>query len=189
MNGSSFPATMEREGGSGCGNKVTLASSRRRCMAEPSRTQILYAQGVWMCGCSGQGMGGSRRDSERFFLPLPAYLKDAERVPGAAVLAITLPPLCLRTPSCFPWGTLPGLWEIRPCLASRSSQHRPPSPAPAPGLPSGSQGPQRPCTPLCIRAESGEGGERRAGVAFLFPWSSSAFSSQQKGMGFRRRGN
>lgn len=49
MNGSSFPATMEREGGSGCGNKVTLASCRH-CMAEQSRTEILYAQG-WVCVC------------------------------------------------------------------------------------------------------------------------------------------
>lgn len=41
----------------------------------------------------------------------------------------------------------------------------------------------------CICAERREGGERRLRVAFLFPWSSSAFSLQQKGMGFRRRGN
>lgn len=140
MNGSSFPATMERKGGSGCGNQVTLASCR--CMAEPSRTQLLYAQGVWMRGCSGQGMGGSRRRSERFSLPLPAHLKDAERVPGAAVPEITLPPpprFCLRPPSCSPWGALPGLGEMLPCLAFRSCQHRPPNPAPAPGLPSGSR--------------------------------------------------
>lgn len=188
MNGSSFPATMEREGGSGCGNQVTLASGR--CMAEPSRTQLLYAQGVWMRGCSGQGMGGSRRRSERFSLPLPGHLKDAERVPGAAVPEITLPPLfCLRPPSCSPRGALPELGEMHPCLASRSCQHRPPNPAPAPVLPSGSRGPRWPCTLPSIRAESGQGGERPPGVAFLFPRSSSAFSSHQEGMGFGRRGN
>lgn len=189
MNGSSFPATMERKGGSGCGNQVTLASCR--CMAEPSRTQLLYAPGVWMRGCSGQGMGGSRRRSERFSLPLPAHLKDAERVPGAAVPEITLPPpphFCLRPPSCSPWGALPGLGEMLPCLAFRSCQHRPPNPAPAPGLPSGSRGPRWPCTLPSIPAESGRGGDF-FGVAFFFPRSSSAFSSHQEGMGFGRRGN
>lgn len=62
---------MEREGGSGYGNKVTLASCRH-CMAELSRTEILYAQGwgvvVYVC-MQRQGVGGSREDSKRFFYP------------------------------------------------------------------------------------------------------------------------
>lgn len=135
---------------------------------------------------------GNGRKQERLraiFPTPPSVFKGRRARPGGCSAGDYFAPPRLRTPRCFPWGTLPGLWEIRPCLASRSSQHRPPSPAPAPGLPWGSRGPQRPCTPLCIRAELGEGGERRPGVVFLFPWSSSAFSSQQKGMGFRRRGN
>lgn len=93
MNGSSFPATMEREGGSGCGNKVTLASCRH-CMAEQSRTEILYAQG-WVCVCVCLQRAGSGRKQERLeaiFLPLPACSKAAEWLRGAAVLEITLPP-------------------------------------------------------------------------------------------------
>lgn len=140
MNGSSFPATMEREGGSGCGNKVTLASSRRRCMAEPSRTQILYAQGVWMCGCSGQGMGGSRKDSERFFLRLPAYLKDAERVPGAAVLAITLPPPLPEDTELLSLGN--AAWAMGDTPVSRLQElpASPSQPCTCPGAPLGFSG-------------------------------------------------
>lgn len=93
---------MEREGGSGYGSKVTLASCKH-CMAELSRTEILYAQG-WVRECMCVQRAESERKQERLqtiFLPLPVYLKNAEWVPGAAVLEITLLPQfqarCLRT--------------------------------------------------------------------------------------------
>lgn len=110
MNGSSFPATMEREGGSGCGNKVTLASCRH-CMAGLSRTEMLYAQRwvcVWMCVCSGEEAGKTQDD---FSTPSSVF-KECRMGPGGCSagdhLALLSPAGCLGTPSCLAWGGLAG---------------------------------------------------------------------------------
>lgn len=84
MNGSSFPATMEREGGSGYGNKVTLASCRH-CMAELSRTEILYAQGwgvvVYVC-MQQAGSGRKQGRLKAIFSTPPSVFKECRMGPG-----------------------------------------------------------------------------------------------------------
>lgn len=76
------------------------------------------------------------------FLPLPVYLKNAEWVPGAAVLEITWPSF-LRLGAWGRRAALPGEgWLVNGKYAgvsapgARCGQHCPPSPTPALGLPS-----------------------------------------------------
>lgn len=75
------------------------------------------------------------------FLPLPVYLKNAEWVPGAAVLEITWP-LFLRLGAWGRRAALPGEgWLVNGKYAgvsapgARCGQPCPPSPTPALGLP------------------------------------------------------
>jgi len=125
---------MEREGGSGCENKVTLASCRHY-MAELSRTEILYAQ-RWVCVCvyaAGREWEEAGKTQSDFSTP-PSVFRGCRMGPGGCGAGVRFAPLsqagCLRMPSCFAWGRLAGLWGPgRLC-----SQPCPPRPAPALGL-------------------------------------------------------
>lgn len=127
MNGSSFPATMERGGGSGCGNKVTPASCRH-CMAELSRTELLYAQGV--CGCvHAAGRGWEEAGKTRSSTP-SRVLKGCRMGSGSCWRSLAPPPFsgwdmdnahCAPSPALPPLHSLRGLPPVGNTMAPRPS--------------------------------------------------------------------
>lgn len=140
-----------------------------------------------VCGCSGQGTGGSRRHSERFSLPLPAHFKDAELLSRGLQCRRSLCPPFARGHRA----ALPG----ERCLGSgRCARVSPPGapaspsqPCSCPGGLLGDHGGPAPCR-ASVR---NQGREVRGDPELLFSSLGHPlpFLRTRKGWGIRRRGD